>query len=179
LGRKGNKSESKRKSSRNTHISTGRKLFPVSPPEQPPLYEALHTTPFLPLKRSMELRILQSVDAIMAQVRQELLKLDEESLDLVGIEILIRNVCLRAAAVSARNTRWGEDLKKIDEFGEQCARDMAAAVGLARQKKRVIAVLCAKALQESIYFRKSRPHLIRLGTHWKEDITEYREIGLT
>ncbi|CAG9942329.1 unnamed protein product [Clonostachys rosea f. rosea IK726] len=160
----------------------GQKIHPNGPPPFLPLYEDLHDTPFKPIRRQEERRVLESVDVIMLQVRKELDKLDPGTLDLIAVEHNIRSCCTVRATFACRTIRYGEDLEMNKQLIMKTREYIKAVVGIVHgpKNKELVRLIMEKAAMEALYYQKAlKPCDIKLGTYFEEDPSQYRFIGLT
>ncbi|CAH0044402.1 unnamed protein product [Clonostachys solani] len=160
----------------------GQKIHPNGPPPFLPLYEDLHDTPFKPIRRQEERRVLESVDVIMSQVRKELDEFDPGTLDLIAVEHNIRSCCILRATSACRALRYGDDMGENEQMKRKTKEYIKAVVGVVHgsKNKELVRLIMEKAALEALYYRKAlKPCDIKLGTYFEEDPSEYRYIGLT
>ncbi|VUC37416.1 unnamed protein product [Clonostachys rosea] len=150
-----------------------------------PLYEDLHDIPFKPIRREEERKVLESVDVIMSQVRKKLELFDPGTIDLIAVEHNIRTYCIEKATYACRAIGYEYDMEEVAQWKIQWKTKkgtlLKAILGGVHgpKNKSSVRVIVEKAAQEAFYYQKNlKPCDIKLGTHFKEDPSEYRYIGL-
>ncbi|KAK7213017.1 hypothetical protein V2G26_020195 [Clonostachys chloroleuca] len=160
----------------------GKKIYPNGLPPFLPHYEDLHDTPFKPISRQEERRVLETVDAIMSQVRKELDKFDPGAIDLLAVEHNIRSYCILRAAYTCRAVTYGDDMKELEQMRKKLKEHSRVALGVTHGAKNKLEIrqIIEKDELEALYYRKTlKPCDIKLGTYFEEDPSQYRFIGLT